>query len=46
MWTGTEPLSQSDPVIWELIQKEKKRQINGLELIASEVSGQVKLRNF
>jgi len=36
MWTGTEPLSQDDPDVWELIKEEKKRQISGLELIASE----------
>jgi glycine hydroxymethyltransferase len=36
MWTGTEPLSQDDPEIWELVKEEKKRQISGLELIASE----------
>lgn len=37
MWTGNQPLSQADPEIWQLIQKEKQRQIVGLELIASEV---------
>ncbi|XP_074593348.1 serine hydroxymethyl transferase isoform X2 [Brevipalpus obovatus] len=36
MWTGTEPLAKSDPQIWNLIKKEKQRQKEGLELIASE----------
>ncbi|CAG7820152.1 unnamed protein product, partial [Allacma fusca] len=35
-WTGTEPLAQDDPEMWHLVQEEKKRQISGLELIASE----------
>jgi glycine hydroxymethyltransferase len=34
--SGNIPLSQSDPDIYALIGKEKERQINGLELIASE----------
>ena len=38
VWTGNEPLEQDDPEIMEIIRKEKQRQINGLELIASEVS--------
>jgi glycine hydroxymethyltransferase len=37
MWTGNEPLAQDDPEMWELVKDEKRRQINGLELIASEV---------
>jgi len=32
----TEPLAQSDPEMYELIRKEKQRQIRGLEMIASE----------
>lgn len=35
---GNKLLAESDPEIFALIQKEKKRQIEGLELIASEVS--------
>jgi len=35
-WTGTMPLAQSDPEIYNLIKLEQKRQIEGLELIASE----------
>uniref|UniRef100_A0A672L6D1 glycine hydroxymethyltransferase n=1 Tax=Sinocyclocheilus grahami TaxID=75366 RepID=A0A672L6D1_SINGR len=35
-WTGQESLSQDDPEMWELLQKEKDRQCRGLELIASE----------
>lgn len=37
LWTGQEPLSEDDPEIWALVQEEKQRQTNGLELIASEV---------
>lgn len=36
-WTGTEPLQQDDPEMWDLIQQEKHRQRHGIELIASEV---------
>jgi len=35
-WSGQEDLINDDPEIWQLIQKEKDRQIRGLELIASE----------
>jgi len=35
-WSGREPLASDDPEIWELVKEEKKRQISGLELIASE----------
>uniref|UniRef100_A0A8C1NTR7 glycine hydroxymethyltransferase n=1 Tax=Cyprinus carpio TaxID=7962 RepID=A0A8C1NTR7_CYPCA len=35
-WTGQESLSQDDPEMWDLLQKEKDRQSRGLELIASE----------
>ncbi|XP_003387864.2 PREDICTED: serine hydroxymethyltransferase, cytosolic-like isoform X1 [Amphimedon queenslandica] len=35
-WTLQEPLEEDDPEIFELIKKEKQRQRNGLELIASE----------
>jgi len=31
-----QPLSEFDPEMWALIQKEKQRQLRGLELIASE----------
>ena len=36
-WTGQESLSQDDPEMWDLIRAEKRRQMEGLELIASEV---------
>lgn len=36
-WTGQDSLSDSDPEMWELLQREKDRQCRGLELIASEV---------
>lgn len=29
-------LWDSDPTLWDLIKKEKKRQLKGLEMIASE----------
>jgi len=35
-WTLQESLSEDDPEMWELIQKEKIRQKSGIELIASE----------
>ncbi|XP_030324015.1 serine hydroxymethyltransferase, mitochondrial [Calypte anna] len=35
-WTGQESLAESDPEMWNLVQKEKDRQCRGLELIASE----------
>ncbi|XP_047136385.1 serine hydroxymethyltransferase, mitochondrial isoform X1 [Hydra vulgaris] len=35
-WTGKESLDVDDPEMFKLIQKEKKRQTEGLELIASE----------
>jgi len=35
-WTGEEILKDDDPEMWNIIQKEKDRQIRGLELIASE----------
>jgi glycine hydroxymethyltransferase len=31
-----EALASNDPEVYEIIQKEKKRQVRGLELIASE----------
>jgi len=37
-WTGKEPLASDDPEMWELVKEEKRRQISGLELIASEVN--------
>jgi len=36
IWTGREALRDVDPEMYDLIRKEKKRQINGLEMIASE----------
>eukprot|EP00794_Sanderia_malayensis_P002993 gene2993-3451_t len=36
MWTGTETLENDDPEMHNLIKLEKKRQKEGLELIASE----------
>ena len=36
-WTGRDTLDEVDPEIRDLIGREKQRQINGLELIASEV---------
>ena len=38
MWSGKESLKDDDPEMFDLITKEKRRQIEGLELIASEVS--------
>ncbi len=35
-WTGKESLQDDDPEIAGLIKAEKKRQMSGLELIASE----------
>ena len=34
--TGLEPLSEVDPELYDLIEKEKTRQWHSLELIASE----------
>lgn len=34
---GNDSLQSYDPEIYEIIQQEKKRQVTGLELIASEV---------
>ena len=36
-WAGNELLENNDPEMYALIRKEKERQRNGLELIASEV---------
>jgi len=36
LWTGKETLAEDDPEMWGLVQEEKKRQLSGLELIASE----------
>ncbi|XP_050407740.2 serine hydroxymethyltransferase, mitochondrial [Patella vulgata] len=36
LWTGNEPLSESDPELMGIVSKEKHRQTYGLELIASE----------
>eukprot|EP00112_Aurelia_sp_Birch-Aquarium-sp1_P006317 Seg1699.8 transcript_id=Seg1699.8/GoldUCD/mRNA.D3Y31 product="Serine hydroxymethyltransferase mitochondrial" protein_id=Seg1699.8/GoldUCD/D3Y31 len=36
VWTGNESLPEDDPEMFNLIQLEKRRQIEGLELIASE----------
>jgi len=35
-WTGKEPLKEDDPEMYDLIKREQSRQVNGLELIASE----------
>ena len=37
-FSGLTPLSEADPVMYDLIEREKNRQWRGLELIASEVS--------
>ena len=37
LWTGQEPLAEDDPAMMKIIQNEKIRQTQGLELIASEV---------
>jgi glycine hydroxymethyltransferase len=34
---GQTPLAQADPEIYKLLEEEKRRQVGGLELIASEV---------
>jgi len=36
LWTGQESLEQDDPEMFSLVQQEKRRQVSGLELIASE----------
>jgi len=36
LWTGRESLESDDPEMWSLVQQEKRRQVSGLELIASE----------
>jgi len=36
LWTGREGLSEDDPEMFGLLKEEKKRQMSGLELIASE----------
>ena len=36
IWTGQEPLAQDDPEMAGIIKDEKRRQMSGLELIASE----------
>lgn len=38
LWTGRESLEEDDPELMSIIKQEKKRQVNGLELIASEVT--------
>jgi len=38
VWTGRTPLSEADPELSNIIKQEKKRQVMGLELIASEVT--------
>jgi len=35
-WTGNEPLAEDDPEVFNIIKKEKYRQVHGIELIASE----------
>ncbi|XP_076032177.1 serine hydroxymethyltransferase, mitochondrial-like [Oratosquilla oratoria] len=34
--TGRETLAENDPEVWDLVKKEKARQLKGIELIASE----------
>lgn len=41
LWTGREGLEEDDPELMSIIKQEKKRQVNGLELIASEVIPEV-----
>lgn len=41
LWTGRESLEEDDPELMSIIKQEKKRQVNGLELIASEVIPEV-----
>lgn len=36
-WTGQTDLKSTDSQVFDIIKKEKHRQVNGLELIASEV---------
>ncbi|XP_061173931.1 serine hydroxymethyltransferase, mitochondrial-like [Saccostrea echinata] len=36
VWTGRESLEEDDPEVMAIIKQEKKRQVHGLELIASE----------
>ncbi|XP_048728394.2 serine hydroxymethyltransferase, mitochondrial-like [Ostrea edulis] len=36
LWTGRESLEDDDPELMAIIKREKKRQVHGLELIASE----------
>merc|ERR1719384_808823 len=36
LWTGRESLESDDPEMFSLVQQEKRRQVSGLELIASE----------
>ncbi|KAJ8306820.1 hypothetical protein KUTeg_014904, partial [Tegillarca granosa] len=36
LWTGQESLGEDDPEVMDIIKREKSRQVNGLELIASE----------
>merc|ERR1739838_184440 len=36
LWTGQETLAEDDPEMYELVREEKRRQMSGLELIASE----------
>lgn len=40
-----QPLEQYDPEVNDLIEKETWRQFSGLELIASEVSGNIPWRH-
>ena len=37
MQAGQVPLAQADPEVFALLEEEKRRQVGGLELIASEV---------
>ena len=40
-WTLRESLAEDDPEVKQLIEREKERQLKGLELIASEVRDNV-----
>lgn len=35
-WTLNDPLEKADPEVFAIIQREKSRQVRGLEMIASE----------
>lgn len=43
---GNKSLKEADPVLYEIIRDEEKRQFRGLELIASEVCGCLSATKF